>query len=59
MKISKELTAWWSEDKQWFCLLVDDGTSRATVSLTRLQAIQLRSLAAYQGRVEPTFRTND
>lgn len=25
---------WWSEDRQFFCVLVNDGTAQATVSLT-------------------------
>jgi hypothetical protein len=29
---------WWSEDRQWFCVLVDDGVNQATVSLTPEEA---------------------
>lgn len=29
---------WWSEDKKWFCVLLDDGISKATVSLTPEEA---------------------
>ena len=29
---------WWSEDKKWFCILVNDGISQATVSLTPEEA---------------------
>lgn len=29
---------WWSDDFKWFCLLVDDGVNKATVSLTPEQA---------------------
>lgn len=29
---------WWSSDRQWFCVLVDDGVSKATVSLTPSEA---------------------
>ncbi len=25
---------WWSEDRRWFCILVNDGIAQATVSLT-------------------------
>lgn len=32
---------WWSDDLQWFCILVDDGTSQATISLNREQAGEL------------------
>lgn len=36
-----ELRAWWSEDHKWFCLYVDDGNAKATVSLTPQQAGEL------------------
>lgn len=29
-----KITTWWSEDGKWFCILVDDGVNKATVSLT-------------------------
>jgi hypothetical protein len=29
---------WWSEDRKWFCVLVDDGVNQATVSLTPEEA---------------------
>lgn len=29
---------WWSEDKKWFCILLDDGINKATVSLTPEEA---------------------
>lgn len=32
---------WWSDDLQWFCILVDDGNGKATVSLPREQAKDL------------------
>lgn len=32
---------WWSDDFQWFCVLVDDGNSQATISLTREEAADL------------------
>jgi hypothetical protein len=25
---------WWSDDRQWFCILVNDGVSQTTVSLS-------------------------
>lgn len=28
------LKAWWSEDKNWFCILSDDGINQTTISLT-------------------------
>jgi hypothetical protein len=32
---------WWSDDLQWFCILVDDGNSQTTVSLSREEAADL------------------
>lgn len=32
--MNEKVKAWWSEDGKWFCLLVNDGISQATVSLT-------------------------
>lgn len=32
---------WWSEDRQWFCILCNDGTSTATVSLNIEEAESL------------------
>ena len=32
--MADKIKSWWSEDGQWFCLLVDDGVNKATVSLT-------------------------
>lgn len=29
---------WWSDDRKWFCILVDDGNAQATVSLTPEEA---------------------
>jgi hypothetical protein len=29
---------WWSEDRKWFCILVNDGVNQATVSLTPEEA---------------------
>jgi hypothetical protein len=34
MTMNEKIKYWWSEDRQFFCILVNDGTSRATVSLT-------------------------
>jgi hypothetical protein len=33
-----KIKSWWSEDGKWFCILVNDGISQATVSLTRAEA---------------------
>jgi hypothetical protein len=30
----QKLKAWWSEDKNWFVLLLDDGTNQTTISLS-------------------------
>lgn len=32
--MTEKIKYWWSEDRQWFCILVNDGVSQATVSLT-------------------------
>jgi hypothetical protein len=32
---------WWSDDFQWFCILMDDGVNKTTVSLTREEAADL------------------
>jgi len=43
-----ELSCWWTNDREWFCILVRDATGEATVSLTPLQARQLCGrIAAY------------
>ena len=34
----EKIKTWWSEDGKWFCLLVDDGVNKATVSLTPEEA---------------------
>lgn len=36
--MTEKITSWWSEDGKWFCLLVDDGVNKATVSLTPEEA---------------------
>lgn len=30
----EKIKSWWSEDGKWFCILADDGVSKATISLT-------------------------
>lgn len=32
--LSEKIRYWWSEDRQFFCILVNDGISQSTVSLT-------------------------
>lgn len=41
----QKLKAWWSEDKNWFCILSDDGINQTTVSLTVDEASVLSSNA--------------
>lgn len=36
--MTEKIKSWWSEDGKWFCILVDDGVNKATVSLTRREA---------------------
>ncbi|MGM4891221.1 hypothetical protein [Tardiphaga sp. 839_C3_N1_4] len=30
----QKIKFWWSDDKQWFCILSDDGVNQTTISLT-------------------------
>lgn len=32
--MSEKIKYWWSEDRNWFCIKINDGTNQATVSLT-------------------------
>lgn len=32
--MSEKIKYWWSEDRQFFCILVSDGVNQATVSLS-------------------------
>lgn len=41
----QKLKAWWSEDKNWFVLLVDDGTNQTTISLS-VEDASLLSMSA-------------
>jgi hypothetical protein len=41
----QKLKAWWSEDKNWFCILSDDGTNQTTISLT-VEEASLLSMSA-------------
>lgn len=36
--MSEKIKYWWSEDRQFFCILVNDGISQATVSLDVTEA---------------------
>lgn len=40
--MTDKIKYWWSEDRQFFCILVDDGTAQATVSLNVAEAEGLR-----------------
>ena len=44
---------WWSDDRKWFCVLVDDGTAKATVSLTPKEAGDLGAEAIAPPSDEP------
>lgn len=37
----QKLKTWWSEDKNWFCILSDDGINQTTISLTVEEATLL------------------
>jgi len=39
----EKLKYWWSEDRQFFCILIDDGIAKATVSLSVEEAEALMS----------------
>lgn len=34
----QKIKYWWSDDRKWFCILLDDGNAKATVSLTPEEA---------------------
>lgn len=44
--MTEKIKTWWSEDKKWFCMLVNDGVNQATVSLTSQEAAELATQAA-------------
>lgn len=44
---------WWSADRQWFCILTDDGNAQSTVSLTPEEA------ALLSGAAEPPITNLD
>lgn len=39
--MSEKIKYWWSEDRKFFCILVNDGIAKATVSLTVKEAESL------------------
>lgn len=39
--MTEKIKHWWSSDKQWFCILVNDGVNNATVSLAAGEAAEL------------------
>lgn len=39
--VTPKIKYWWSEDRQWFCLLVSDGAHQVTVSLNHDEASAL------------------
>jgi len=43
--MSEKIKYWWSEDRQFFCILVNDGAAQATVSLDRDEALLLSLFA--------------
>ena len=49
--LSETIKYWWSEDGQWFCILVRDGVGEATVSLTPAEAKELeRAIGGIYGQ---------
>lgn len=48
--VSEKIKYWWSEDRQFFCILVNDGTAQATVSLS------IEEAEALMGEVQQTPR---
>lgn len=41
--MTEKIKYWWSEDRKWFCILINDGTNQATVSLSIEEAEALMS----------------
>jgi hypothetical protein len=39
--VVEKIKYWWSEDGKWFCILVCDGMSEGTISLTPAEAMDL------------------
>lgn len=52
---SDKIKYWWSGDREWFCILVNDGISQATVSLTVQEAESLIE-AAFAGLAPKAVR---
>lgn len=42
----EKIKYWWADDRKWFCILIDDGANKATVSLTPEEAYLLSMNAA-------------
>lgn len=40
-----KVKSWWSDDGEWFCMLVNDGVNQSTVSLTPEEAASLSQSA--------------
>lgn len=51
--MTQKIKYWWSQDRKWFCIQLDDGTTKATVSLTPEEAGVL-SMHAVQDRPPQT-----
>jgi len=39
--MAEKIKYWWSEDRKFFCILVNDGTTQTTVSLSVAEAESL------------------
>lgn len=45
---------WWSDDRKWFCILLDDGINKSTVSLTPEESGLLSMNAVLDGDAAPS-----
>lgn len=48
MSDRQKIKYWWDADRKWFCILLDDGVNKATVSLTSEEASLLSMNAALE-----------
>jgi hypothetical protein len=56
----EKIKYWWSEDRQWFCILSNDGAGGcATVSLTTSEAADLAAEASGPPLLQPRVVDND
>lgn len=39
--MTEKIKYWWSDDRQWFCILANDGVNQATISLSIEEADEL------------------